>query len=238
MADVPDLNQITNTTNQQRLDTANFMKQQGLDTSNFLNQYTGFVNQLPTTQSLATKLGNELNIPTLRSNANVLRTSFANIPFTYRDAIQGTDVNQNQLDRIIGRKSYEMAPALTSAENALTTGENALNLRLGYAQSDIARQLLPMQAGQQLLSERLARETSLFTSENERELNGLIAKINAGVTLSEGEKNRANQLAIAEKGYQNALELTKFKASQPYPISAEQGIYNPSNNTYQQFGWG
>jgi hypothetical protein len=57
--------------------------------------------------------------------------------------------------------------------------------------------------------ERQARETSMFSTQNEQELNALTAKMNAGIQLSEGEKNRANQLTIAREGFQNALKLAE-----------------------------
>ncbi len=68
----------------------------------------------------------------------------------------------------------------------------------------------------------------MFTTENEQELNGLIAKINAGVTLSEGEATRANALAVAEKGYQNALDVAK--QNQKYIPIPGYGVYDTTGN--------
>ena len=100
----------------------------------------------------------------------------------------------------------------------------------------MAKALLPYQSEQTMLNDRLARETSMFTTENSNELNGLIAKIQSGVTLSEGEANRANSLAIAEEGYQNALDVQNSKNSvqnSQAPVSTNSGDWMWNAKTSQ-----
>src|SRR5205085_1881136 len=125
------------------------------------------------------------------------------LPQTYSAATRGFDVNSNQLARIVGLKQSELAPSAELAQQNAGNAENAVNTKLGYATAEQNKQLLPYQSEQTLLSDRLARESSMFSQANQQELDSIIAKINAGVTLSEGESDRANKLAMAEKQYQS-----------------------------------
>jgi hypothetical protein len=231
MADV-DLNAPVTAAQAQKGQLDTLYANQDAQTNSYLKSYSDLINSQGTSQALANKIGNELNLPTLRSNANMLNTQMANLPSTYGAATRGFDVSQNALSRIIAQKSSELAPAQTTANNALSTAENNLSTRLGYAQSDWARQLQPLQEQGTLLSEKLTREATGYTTQMESELNAIIAKMNAGVTISEAEKNRANQLSIAEKSYQNALEVAKLKTTDttsPYVTLGEGStLYNTS----------
>jgi hypothetical protein len=222
MADTPDLNQITDLTNAQKTDTQNLLAGQDAQTAAYLKKYTDFINSQEGSQAMATRIGGELGIPTLQANATMLQNTLTNLPSTYGKAMTGFDVNANQLARVIGQKSSELSPLVTTAENSLSSAQNTLNTQMGYEQTDQAKALLPYQTEQTMLNDRLARETTLYSQDNTNELNGLIAKINSGITLSEGEKNRANQLAIAEAGYQN--ELDKLNSTQSANASANTSI--------------
>ena len=212
MADV-NLNELTNLTTQQRAGTTGLLAGQDATTAAYLKRYTDFINSQEGATAMAGRIGTELGIPTLQANATMLRNTLTNLPSTYSKATTGYDVNANQLARIIGTKSSELYPMVQTAETSLAGAQDVLGQRMGYEQYDQARLEKPFATEQEFLADRLARETSLFSQDNERELNSLIAKINAGITLSEGEKNRANQLAVAEKNYQQAIEVAKMTQS-------------------------
>ena len=181
------------------------------ETGDFLNRFSGAVNNQESMSGMAKRIGGELGLPTLQSNANMLRGTLNALPTTYNKATTGYDVNQNQLSRIIGQKSSELAPAVDTAERALGTAQGNLNTQMGYAQADQQKALLPYQSEQSLLSDRMARETTGYTQVMGQELDSIIAKMNAGITLSEGEKNRAQQLAVAEKQFEQAKQLQQMK---------------------------
>ena len=232
MADAPDLNQISALTDAQKANTASFLGGQNAETADFLKRYTGAITAQPSMSALATRIGGELGLPQLQANSQSLQNTLFNLPSTYSKATTGYDVNANQLARIIGQKQSEIAPAASLAQSNLQNAQNTLTTRLGYEQADQNKQLLPYQTEQNLLSDRLARETTLFSQDNQRELDGLITKINAGITLSEGEKNRAQQLALAEQSYQNQLKLQQNQQSQPNFVGVNGGLYNTTNSTW------
>jgi len=217
----PNLNELTDTTARQKAATQELLTGQNALSSDFLKRYTGAIGSQETSSAMAERLGKELGIPTLQANATMLRNTMTNLPSTYSKAMTGFDVNANQLARVIGQKSSELAPALTTAESSLSTAQGNLGTRMGYETADQAKQLLPYSVEQSQLNDRLARETTLYTQDNTNELNALIQKINAGVTLSEGEKNRAQQLAISEKNYE--LEKKKLDQNQNQFNSTQAG---------------
>lgn len=231
MADI-NLNEPVDAVQAQRANNQQFLAGQNAQSNDFLNRYTGAINGQETSSALASRIGNEVGLPQLKSNALNIRNTLTNLPGTYSKATTGYDVNQNQLDRVIGTKTAALAPALDTAERSLSDAQNTVNTQMGYAQADQAKALLPYQTEQQLLTDRMARETSLYSQENQSELDALINKMNAGITLSEGEKNRAQQLAVAEMGYKQAKEAAdaqaKAQASQPQTISAGQQLVDPN----------
>lgn len=204
-----DLNQLTNLTASQKAGTSGFLAGQNTETADYLKKYTDFINSQEGASAMASRIGGELGIPTLQANATMLQNTLTNLPSTYSKATTGYDVSQNQLSRIIGQKASELQPMVTTAENSLQNAQNTLNTRMGYEMTDEEKALRPYTMEKDLLSERQAREATLYTADNENELNALIQKLNMGITLSEGEKNRANQLALQEKQYQQALDVAK-----------------------------
>lgn len=223
-----DLSPLTTVPQQLRANNATFNAGQQADTNAFLGKYTGAINAQPTMSVLADRFGQEAGLPTLRANAQSLQNTMFQLPETYKAATRGYDVNNNQLSRIVGQKQFELGPSAELAQQNLGNAENVVNTRLGYATAEQQKQLLPYQSEQTLLTDRLARESSMFSQANQQELDGIIAKINAGVTLSEGEANRANQLAIAEKGYANALAVAK--QNQAYIPIPGYGVYASQAN--------
>ena len=212
-----DLNAPVQAAQAQKLGNQQLLSDQDAQSGGFLNKYTNFLNSQPTTSALANRIGGELGLPTLRSNAQSLNNTLFNLPGVYNKATLGHDVNANQLSRLIGQKQSEIAPSAALATSNLQSAESNLNTRLGYETADRERALLPFEKEQSFLQDRMARETSLYSQANQSELDAIIAKMQGGITLSEGEKNRAQELAMSEKNYQNQLNLQKNSQSAQGP---------------------
>jgi hypothetical protein len=65
--------------------------------------------------------------------------------------------------------------------------------------------LLPIQNEAQLEQQKQAAQATGWNNAAQSEFQGLIEKMNAGVTLSQAEIERANQLAQIQEAYQAAL---------------------------------
>lgn len=231
MAEV-NLNEPFELAKAQRAGGQQLLAGQDAQTGNFLGRFGEFIGSQPTTSALADRIGGELGLPQLRANATNLNNTLFNIPGTYTKATMGHDVNANQLARVIGTKQAELAPSAALAASNLQAGEANLNTRLGYETADRERALLPFEKEQSFLQDRMARETSLYSQANQAELDSIIAKMQAGVTLSEGEKNRAQELAMAEKNYQNQLSLNKQSQQASGFASVNGGLFNTSTGQW------
>lgn len=125
-------------------------------------------------------------------------------------AARGMPVNANQLERQTASRAAGLAPTVQAQGQALEGAYRELGARTGFTQEQQKKELMPWQEEGKFLSDRLARETSGFTFGMESELNGLLAKLQAGTTLNEGEKNRANALAIAKLQADTQIQAAKL----------------------------
>lgn len=207
MVDLPNLE---GKVQQQKKNTQGFLSKQQGQTDDFLSRYRSTLGGQEKTAAMADRIGTELGLPALQKNALLLNQTVSDLPQTLLEGTRGFDVNQNQLNQLTSHKLSKLAPAAQRATEQAQSAQNTLNTRLGYESLDRDRELLPFQTEQSLLSDRLARETTLYSQDNQNELDALIAKMNAGITLSEGEKNRAAQLAESERSY----ELEKGRLAQ------------------------
>lgn len=176
----------------------------------FLGRYTGAINKQEALPDMYKRIGIELNLPNLQQSANTLNTTLANLPQTFGSATRGFDVNANQLARTIGQKASELTPVVTQANQALSTAQDQANKQIGFEQTQQQKYLDPYLREQDMLNQRQTREATGYSEDNQAELNTYIQKMNAGITLTEGEKQRANALSIAEKGYENALKIAQM----------------------------
>lgn len=207
--DTPDLNAPVQAAQAQKGQLDSLYGAQRGETGDYLSRLSGFVNNRPTSQALSERIGGELGLPQLRGNSQALNQTLFNLPQTYSKATSGFNVNQNQLDRAVGTKQAQLAPAAALASQNTLNAENQLTQRMGYEQQDFQNNLIPYQSEQGLLSDRLSRESTGYSNQMQNELTAIISKMNGGITLSEGEKNRANQLAVAEQNFQHSMELQK-----------------------------
>ena len=185
----------------------------------YLGRYTQAISQLPSPATTLEQYQGRYGVPQLQAQVGQLgeigemlgaqvRGMPAQVAGTTRESLvtepQRAGMVQAQQQPILEQLG-EVTRGLAVAQPALTAAQQQAGQMAGL---EIGRQemaLLPFERGFSLLEQRQAREFSGYTFANEQELNRLIANQQAGITLSEGEEDRLNQLAIAEKGYENQL---------------------------------
>lgn len=197
----------------QRTAGQGMLANQGSQTGEFLSNYAGAIKGQEGMRPMWARLGEELGLPQLRANADSLNATLEALPQTYGDATRGFDVNANQLARIVGAKQAAIAPQAQRATQLAQTAQDYLGTQMGLAQAEQAKELLPYQSEEAFLKDRIARETSLFSQDNEREYNALVKKMEAGITLNEGEKNRKAELERAKMDYDRAIAVANISAN-------------------------
>jgi delta 1-pyrroline-5-carboxylate dehydrogenase len=204
---LPDVEGLTA---QRRAEGQQLLQGQKAEQGGYLDRFRGAIMGQEGLPQMASRIGSELNLPTLSENAFKLQQTVRNLPQTYSKATRGFDVNANQLSRIIGMQQSKLAPL---AQEATMQAQNAINQRnemMGFTQAQQQKELTPFQTEQNLMTERMARETSMFSEANQSELNAILQKMSTGAQLSSAEKDRAQQLAIAEMNF----EMQKQQLSQ------------------------
>lgn len=186
--------------------------------TDFLNRYRQGIMGQEALPAMAERLGKEVGLPQLRDTAFQTNRTLNEIPATYTAATRGFDVNANQLGRIVGTKQAIAAPIAQKAQEQYQNAQDLVNQGIGYAQQQQAKELLPFQSEQSMLTDYQAREASGFTTMNEQKLNGYIQKMSQGVQLSMEEAREANELAMAKLDY----EARKYAADKQFESTKYQ----------------
>lgn len=181
-----------------------------------------------TVPQLTTKYNEMFGVPQMQQQLqqgtelfDTLGAQMRGLPKDIAQRSQESIVTQGQKNRMI---QAEQAPILEQ-QGILGTNLSRLQSNLGTAQQNAGMMISAEQAqqakelspwlqkydNQSVLS---AMRMSGWTLENQMELDRLLANQQAGVTLSEGERNRANQLSIAEKGFAAQLEQIREQGNQ------------------------
>jgi hypothetical protein len=185
-----------------------FFGEQRGDTQDYLGRYTGAIKGQEPLQAMYARVGREVGLPQLQQTATQVNQTNANIPSVYSGATRGFDVNANQLARTIGTKQAEYAPVVQNANQAVNNAMTNVNQQMGYEQAQQAKSLLPYQAEGSFLNDRLARESSGFTTSAQAELQTYIQKAQSGIQLTDSELQRANQIALQKM--QNDAEMARL----------------------------
>jgi len=219
-------------------------------TYNDLNSgFTNFLGSQATVPQLTTKYNDQFGIPQLQSNIakgqeqyDALGNQLAGLPKDVAQRSQESILTQGQKNRVV---QAEQAPILQQ-QSMLGQNINQMGNRLSTAQTNAGNMISAEQAQQTKMTQpwlqAYSNENVLssmamtgWTQSNSQELQRLLANQQAGITLSEGEKNRANQLAMQEKDFENSLKVAKAKdttGSNYITAGAGTSIFDPSTGKF------
>lgn len=175
------------------------------DLSSAIDSYTRAIPGV--TQAAQDKFG----VNTLLGMTNALESRISDLKDNISGYGAGGTASAGQVDKAINNKYL---PQYNSSASNL--GRAAT-----LAQGEISTNLSPYTTRINTLNEQIARESSGYSQEQQNELTALLTKYQTGVQMSENEKNRMNQLAVADKQFDN--EIKKLSAT----IDANKN--NPQN---------
>ena len=191
-------------------------KQQG-ETADYLGRYTNAVNALPDEQQLWSQIGASQNLPQLQQLASKANIAVSNIPRDELDFARqnggGGGLDNNQLQQLVQQKLYDLAPIAQRATQQYQDAQDLVKQQMQYAVDQQNRSLLPLQAEGSLLGDRLAREMTGFTAQQQAALDGLTAKLQTQGSLSQAEMQQMTQLAYQENEYHNQMALQQQASS-------------------------
>ncbi len=183
--------------------------------------YTDFLGSQETVGQLQDRYSNKFNIPFLEQNQQqqsnqlgFLGNQLQALPASVNSATANSMLTQGQKDRMV---QSQQAP-LANQYNQVQTAANQTNQTLGTARTNMGQMITAEQAQQMKMTQpwlqkydemniQNAAENTQWTQTNQWELNRLLANQSAGVTLSEGQQNRLEQLAAQEDAFHNQLAV-------------------------------
>jgi hypothetical protein len=165
--------------------------------------------------AIRSRLEGDLNLPSLRDSAFNLTQTLKSIPGNENKIADQVGISAPRLAKRVAQKQSELAPSVQDAVSQAQFAEGEFTKRYGY-------ETQPYQFEFDLLTDRFAREATGYSSEQQRGLDLLLAKMNEGLQLTLAEQNRASQLAESEKEYERQKELMKIQTDESVRLAQEQ----------------
>lgn len=225
------LNEGVDAAQKQRNAGTSLISSQKAENQDYLGRYRNALAGQESTSAAAGRISGEIGLDKARGATTALNTQINNLPGVLKTASAGKDINANQLQRLTAARIAPIQATYANASALQGRLESELGTRLGYQTTDNNRALLPFQTEQSLLQSSQGNETGLFTAANQAELSAIQAKIAAGVQISEGEKNRAQQLELQKRSDSEAMARAQLGGSaSPYQTLSEgQTLFDTSS---------
>lgn len=215
-----------------RGNTNNLFAGQNASVGNYLSNYSNAINSQETVPAMWQRLSNETGYNSANQQAINLNNQLNYLPQTETAAMKGFDVNNNQLNTDIGLQQWKLAPlAARASSNATNIAQNIMNPQIAATQAQQQKELTPYTTEGQFLTDYMARQTTAFTTENEQELNALLAKQAQGVILTTDEQDNITKLKAAQISYNQAVAVQQIQ-SQNQTIAKGSTYYNPTTGAY------
>ena len=174
-----------------------------------------------TLTSASERIGGDLQLPALRQSAFDLTQTLKGIPSTQGTISKQVGISAPNLQKRIASEQGKIAPVAQEAVSQQQFAEGELDERLGLLVADQAKELEPFyKAKLPLLQDRLAREQANYSQDKQNELTTILTKMSQGFQSTQGELDRANQLAMSENEYQRQIELIKLGTDEAIRQSA------------------
>lgn len=188
--------------------------------SNLESGYTSAINAQPTVPQLTARYADQYGVPQLQgqvqgqqAQADALNTQINNVPKTIAQASQESILTQGQKDAAVQNMQQPMQQQLSALNTNLTRTQQNLGTAQTNAgnmvqaeQAQQTKQLLPWTQAFSDANVTSSMQMTGWTTENEQQLHVLLANQQAGVTLTESERNNMERLAEQEQQFENTLK--------------------------------
>lgn len=190
---------------------------------------TDFLGNYKTDVTNAQNTANDkFNVPTFENLVTGLTSRINDLEFNSSNSGGGSVGNTgaggfSNMGQIDAALSSRYLPQLNTAQQNLGTASN-------LAQTYVDQQTKPDQAYATLLANNITTAMAGLTDTQKTQMDGIIAKLNAGVSLTTEEMRTGE--AYAQSVLDNATKMTLGKLSAAYtPIAPGSTLINPSTGT-------
>ena len=175
------------------------------ETSSAVGGLASAVANNPSVTSLYNQANQQFGVPQLTATNQYYQNALNNIiPNSYQ-AAKGYDIDQSDLANSQALASQYLGPQANQAQSNLNAAQGLASNFVQAGQAQNAQNLLAPTANVTLTQQMEAEQASGWNQTLSSEFQGLIDKMDQGVTLSSAELSRANTLATAEEAYQQNL---------------------------------
>ena len=193
-----------------------------------LGRFSEKIGGQETLTAAADRFENQLNLRNLREQdlrlgevSEDITSSLFGLPEQIAGTTRESLLTESQRGQLLQSKAQPLQENLARISSAqaktgarLSAAEQQLGLRLGLQQAELDRELLPFEREFTILESQQAREFSGYTFREQAELDRLISNQGTAAGLSNSERTRLNQLAIAEAGFRNALDQIRLRGTE------------------------
>lgn len=204
----------------------------GKQTGQYVSDYTKAVQANPTVTALYNAGNTMFNVPQLAQTATNLQNRLTDVVPNAFQGAKGFDIDSTDINNGIANASAYLTPQAGRATANYNTAAGLASNFVQAGQAQNAQNLLPIQAQAPLLQQSEGAQGTVWNTAAQQTLQGLIAKMQAGVQLSTNEMEMAKTLAQAEEAYQqqqtqNQTTLANTIQGQKYiPVAAGNNLVN------------
>ncbi len=202
-----------------------------------VNPLAAAVKANPTVQSLFQTGQSLYNVPQLATQATNLQNRMNNLEPASYAGVRGFDIDNTDRQNSEAASSAYLQPELNQATNNYNT---ASGLAQGFMNAGVQQNLqnlLPAQQNASMVGNEIQQEQTGWNASLAAQLNGLMQKMQSGVSLSNQEIQTAQALAQTEESYNQAVtqansQVQAAQIGQQYKqLAPNETLYNTGNAT-------
>lgn len=198
--------------------------------TDYMGAYSQAVANNPTYTSLYNTANQQFNVPATAQQATYLQNQVNQVaPNAYQTA-KGFDYSEPQVENAINTNLRFLQPEANAAAQVAQTNQNLAGQYVNLGMQQNQQNLLPIQSYGPMLQQAMAQQATGWNQAAQNEFQGLQAKMNAGVQLSQQEMDRANSLLQAQQAYQQAINTAQIQ-QQFQNVGAGNNLVNTFTNS-------
>lgn len=217
--------------------TSNFNTAQGQN-SQAVDPLSAAIKANPTVTSLYQQGNSLYNVPQLATTATNLSNEVNNaLPAGYGGA-RGFDISADQINNGAALKTAYLTPQSNAATANYNTASGLASNFVNAGIQQNQQNLIPAQTNAQMTAANQAAEQTGWNQAQKSTLDGLMAKMNAGVQLSAAEMQTVQQLASIEESYNQAVvsanaQIQTANIGNTFAtLAPNQTLYNTTNGQH------
>ena len=203
------------------------LKSQEKERQALFGQYTAASQAQEPLQAAYTRLGTEAGVPELEKTIGGFKTNIADVQnrlnqleSNINERIKGQDVSEAQRQRIIGYEATpltkqlgELGTAMAPYTEQLSGAQSKIATQLGLISQDQQKALQPLIMQIDSISDRFAREITMYNAQKETTLTALMDKLTRERQLADREWQQAQDLAAEERKWAQTKEQLALEFS-------------------------